>query len=71
MSTDDLFDALSSLASDRRLPKEIDAVLAPFRDKNYALSLIFTSASRKFVNPLPETDISLQGNPENRKADKQ
>ena len=71
MSTGDLFDALSSLASDRRLPKEIDAILDPFRDKTYALSLIFTSASRTFANPLPETDILLQGNPGNRKADNQ
>ncbi len=55
MSTDDLFDALSSLASDRRLPKEIDAILDPFRDKTYALSLIFTSASRTFANPYDPT----------------
>ena len=55
MSTDDLFDALSSLASERRLPKEIDAILDPFRDKTYALSLIFASASRTFANPYDPT----------------
>jgi len=55
VSTDDLFDALSSLSSDRRLPKEIDAILDPFLNKTYALSLIFTSASRTFANPSDPT----------------